>query len=284
MRDTTGPDARMASGSATPIQVRGVRKRFRAKRGVVEAVAEMDLEVGVGEFVSLVGPSGCGKSTLLGIVAGLIPPSYGEVLIEGRRVTGPRPDVGIMFQDPVLLAWRTARANVLLPIEVRGGRQEVRALRERADELLELVGLSGFENRYPSELSGGMQQRVAICRMLIADPDVLLLDEPFGALDEITREYLNVELSRICARTNAAVLFVTHNIQEAVFISDRVVVMTARPGRVAGSVDVDLPRPRALDVVTTEPFQRRVRRVRELLNLGADGARDLPTAQEAVGP
>jgi NitT/TauT family transport system ATP-binding protein len=274
----------MASGSATPIQVRGVRKRFRAKRGVVEAVAEMDLEVGVGEFVSLVGPSGCGKSTLLGIVAGLLPPSYGEVLIEGRRVTGPRPDVGIMFQDPVLLAWRTARANVLLPIEVRGGRQEVRALRERADELLELVGLSGFENRYPSELSGGMQQRVAICRMLIADPDVLLLDEPFGALDEITREYLNVELSRICARTNAAVLFVTHNIQEAVFISDRVVVMTARPGRVAGSVDVDLPRPRALDVVTTEPFQRRVRRVRELLNLGADGARDLPTAQEAVGP
>lgn len=267
------------------VEVRGVAKRFATKGGAVEALASVDLAVRGSEFVSLVGPSGCGKSTLLSIVAGLLRPSEGEALIEGRRVTGPPREVGVMFQNPVLLDWRTARSNVLLPIEIRGGRRAVHEAEERADDLLKLVGLEGFERRYPSELSGGMQQRVAICRMLIADPDVLLLDEPFGALDELTREHMNVELAQICGRTSAAAIFVTHNIQEAVFLSDRVYVMTARPGRVAGVIRVDLPRPRSLDLVTTPPFQDLVRQVRTLLGKeGASGGAPASTLpSEVVG-
>jgi NitT/TauT family transport system ATP-binding protein len=264
------------------VEVRGVTKRFRTKGGWVEALAGVDFLVGEREFVSLVGPSGCGKSTLLNIVAGLIPPTSGSVRVAGRPVTGPPPEVGVMFQNPVLLDWRTARANVLLPVEIARGRRAATSLREAADRLLHLVGLAGFEDRYPSQLSGGMQQRVAICRMLIADPSVLLLDEPFGALDELTREHMNVELAAICARARAAAVFVTHNIQEAVFLSDRVHVMTPRPGRLAGVVEVDLPRPRSVDLVTTEPFQATVRQVRSILNLGA-GAPASPTpSPEAV--
>jgi NitT/TauT family transport system ATP-binding protein len=171
----------------------------------------------------------------------------------------------MMFQSPVLLDWRTARANVLLPLEIAGGRGAVRAARERADELLELVGLGGFEDRYPWELSGGMQQRVAICRMLIADPEVLLLDEPFGALDELTREHMNVELERIFSSSPKAALFVTHNIGEAVFLADRAVVMTPRPGRIAGIVDVPFGRPRDIEMTTGQDFQELVREVRGLL-------------------
>jgi NitT/TauT family transport system ATP-binding protein len=181
-------------------------------------------------------------------------------------------EMGMMFQSPVLLDWRTARANVLLPIELEHGRRAARAAADRADELLERVGLGEFASRYPSELSGGMQQRVAICRMLIAGPEVLLLDEPFGALDEITREAMNVELCRIFDAERKTALFVTHNIQEAVFLSDRIVVMTGRPGTVSGIVEVDLPKPRQIDSVTSAEFQEFVRRARELLNLGAAGS------------
>ncbi len=190
--------------------------------------------------------------------------------MNGTRVAGRTPaEVGMMFQSPVLLDWRTARANVLLPIEVEGGRRAVREAAARADELLELVGLAGFEDRYPSELSGGMQQRVAICRMLIVDPQVLLLDEPFGALDELTREHMNVQLERVVTAQERAVLFVTHSIAEAVFLSDRVCVMSRRPGRVVGAVDVPFARPRDLEMVTSPEFQDRVRDVRGLLDLGA---------------
>ncbi len=233
----------------------------------------VDMSVEPAEFVALVGPSGCGKSTLLNIIGGLIPASRGELFVAGHRVDGPLSEVGMMFQDPVLLEWRTSRDNVLLPIEIRGGRRAVRNFHRHADELLELVGLTGFEEAYPGELSGGMQQRVAICRMLIADPGVLLLDEPFGALDELTREYMNVELARVVSSAAKAAIFVTHNIQEAVFLSDRVFVITPRPGRVVGVVDVDLPRPRSLDLVTTEPFQRLARQVRRFLDLGAEDER-----------
>jgi NitT/TauT family transport system ATP-binding protein len=187
------------------------------------------------------------------------------VLVNGRRVTRTPREVGMMFQSPVLLDWRTARANVLLPLEIAGGRAAVRAARERADELLELVGLGGFEDRYPWELSGGMQQRVAICRMLIADPEVLLLDEPFGALDELTREHMNVELERIFSSSPKAALFVTHNIGEAVFLADRAVVMTPRPGRIAGIVEVPFGRPRDIEMTTGQEFQELVREVRGLL-------------------
>jgi NitT/TauT family transport system ATP-binding protein len=236
----------------------------------VEALSAVDLTVGHDEFVSLVGPSGCGKSTLLNLVAGLLRPTAGDVAVKGARVQGETPhEVGMMFQSPVLLDWRTARANVLLPLEIEGGRAAVRAARGRADELLRLVGLGGFEDSYPWQLSGGMQQRVAICRMLIADPEVLLLDEPFGALDELTREHMNVELERIVGGSGRAAIFVTHNISESVFLSDRVVVMTRRPGRIAGIVDVPLPRPRELESVTSPEFQGLVRQVRDLLAEGA---------------
>jgi NitT/TauT family transport system ATP-binding protein len=251
------------------VEVRGVQKVFGRRAQGLEALRAVDMSVDPAEFVALVGPSGCGKSTLLNIIGGLIPASRGDAFVAGHRVDGPPSEVGMMFQDPVLLDWRTARENVLLPIEIRGGRRAVRDARRHADGLLALVGLTGFEDAYPQELSGGMQQRVAICRMLIADPGVLLLDEPFGALDELTREYMNVELARIVSSAAKAAIFVTHNIQEAVFLSDRVFVVTPRPGRVAGVVHVDLPRPRSLDLVTTEPFQRLAREVRGLLDLGA---------------
>lgn len=250
--------------------VRGVSKRFGTPAAPVQALEHIELAVADGEFVSLVGPSGCGKSTLLNVVAGLLRPSAGEVLVKGSPVRGETPrEVGMMFQSPVLLDWRTARANVLLPLEMEGSRAAVRAARARADELLDLVGLGGFEESYPWQLSGGMQQRVAICRMLIADPEVLLLDEPFGALDELTREHMNVELERIVAGSGRAAIFVTHNITESVFLSDRVVVMTRRPGRIAGIVPVALPRPRELESVTSPEFQALVRQVRDLLVEGA---------------
>jgi NitT/TauT family transport system ATP-binding protein len=250
------------------VDIRGASKRFATKGEDVVALTDIDLSVGAGEFVCLIGPSGCGKSTLLNLVGGLLRPSGGRIEIGGRPVTGPPAEVGMMFQKPVLLEWRTVRENVLLPIEASAGRKGAKASRGRADELLGRVGLQQFEERYPNELSGGMQQRAAICRMLISDPDVLLLDEPFGALDELTRERLNLELARIVSGTDKAALLVTHNIIEGVFLSDRVVVMSARPGRIVDVVDVPLPRPRSLDVVTTPEFTALVARVRQLLELG----------------
>lgn len=283
---TPSPQADAAETGAQPVvEAQALSKRFDTGRGSVEALEGIDLALDRGAFISLVGPSGCGKSTLLNIVGGLIPPTEGEVRVNGRRVTGPPVEVGMMFQASVLLEWRTARANVLLPVEVHGGRRALRDASARADELLRLVGLDGFEDRYPSELSGGMQQRVAICRMLIADPEVLLLDEPFGALDELTRERMNVELARIVETTSKAAILVTHNIQEAVFLADRVYAMTPRPGSFAGIVEVDIPRPRRLELLTTEPFQRLCRDVRTLLDQGAaagdEAERDLQV--EAVG-
>jgi NitT/TauT family transport system ATP-binding protein len=246
----------------------GVGKIFGSGADEVPALDAIDLTVGRGEFVSLIGPSGCGKSTLLNLAGGLLSPTTGEVELNGRPVVGPPPEVGMMFQKPVLLDWRTARANVLLPVETAGGRRAAKAARGRADHLLQLVGLAGFEGRYPSELSGGMQQRVAICRMLIADPEVLLLDEPFGALDELTRERMDVELASIVAQTRKAAILVTHNISEAIFLADRVVVMTSRPGRIAGIVEVPFERPRPISLLTSEAFLDSVREVRALLEAG----------------
>jgi NitT/TauT family transport system ATP-binding protein len=272
------PSGPAAPGTGLAARAAGVGKTFVAEGGgEVVALDGLSLDVRPGEFVALVGPSGCGKSTFLNLLAGLLRPSYGTVEVHGRRVTGPPLEMGMMFQKPVLLEWRSVRENVLLPLELASGRKAARAARGRADELLGLVGLGGFEGRYPRELSGGMQQRVAICRMLISDPELLLLDEPFGALDELTREHLNVELAAVVADTTKAALLVTHNIQEAVFLSDRVVVMSARPGRIVGVVDVTLPKPRSVEVVTEAAFQEDVRRVRDLLQVGQavhDGATD----------
>ncbi|HET9752258.1 MAG TPA: ABC transporter ATP-binding protein [Myxococcales bacterium] len=242
------------------IAVRGLRKEYQASGGPVVALDDIDFAVAEGEFVAILGPSGCGKSTLLKIVAGLLPGTRGEVRLRDLPVDGPRHDVGVVFQSPVLFPWRTVLDNVLLPIEVQGlGRARHKA---HALELLAMVGLQGFENRYPWELSGGMQQRVALTRSLIHEPDMLLMDEPFGALDALTRETMNVELQRIWLEHPKTVLFVTHSIAEAVFLADRILVMTARPGRLAESVPVPLPRPRALDVMSTAAFGAIVHRIR----------------------
>jgi NitT/TauT family transport system ATP-binding protein len=207
----------------------------------VVALSEVDLQVGDGEFVSLIGPSGCGKSTLLRLIADLIPPTAGTVTVAGRSAgeARKRQEYGIAFQQAGLFEWRTVLRNVELPLELRGSRRAER--RARALEMLELVGLSEFAGHYPAQLSGGMQQRVAIARALAVQPPLLLMDEPFGALDEMTRERLQSELLAVCAKTGTSTVFVTHSISEAVFLSDRVVVMSARPGRITASIEVSLP-------------------------------------------
>ena len=248
-----------------------VAKTFVTRGGEeVAAMADVSLDVRRNEFVCLVGPSGCGKSTLLRLVAGLVAPTAGSVSIGGTTVTEPRDDTGIVFQAPTLLPWASILDNVLFPLDMMGRLDA--AGRERARDLLTLVGLAGFEGKYPRELSGGMQQRAGICRALVHDPDILLMDEPFGALDALTREELTIELMRIWQERPKTILFVTHSIPEAVLLADRVVVMSARPGRVAEIIDVALPRPRDFDMEARSEFQDATRRIRELI-FGGRGAR-----------
>jgi len=242
----------------------GIGKSYRAREGDdVEALEDVSLEVREKEFVSIVGPSGCGKSTLLKIVAGLVPASRGEVTIRGRSVREPFPDVGFVFQNAVLLPWRTVLDNVLFSIEMLGLRGPDH--RRRAHELIELAGLGGFEAKYPWELSGGMQQRVALCRALVHDPSVLLMDEPFGALDAMTREEMSLELLRIWEERKKTILFVTHSISEAILLADRVVVMTPRPGRLARVLDVGLDRPRAMEMEFDARFKALSEEIRSLI-------------------
>ncbi len=262
-------DARAPSGQrGRPVyELRGVSKTY-ARRNI-QALGSVDLTLTEGTFASVIGASGCGKSTLLKIMAGLVPPSAGSVMLAGKPVTGPRRDIGMMFQQATLFPWKTALENVLLPIEIRDGKAAARARQPEARQLLELVGLKGFENVYPGELSGGMAQRAAICRMLITEPAVLLLDEPFSALDELTRDYMNMELQRICTARNATAFLVTHSISEAVILSDTVYVMSPRPGRFVEAVEVDLPRPRTLEMITTPRFGALVDRIRSHLDKGS---------------
>jgi NitT/TauT family transport system ATP-binding protein len=237
------------------ISVAGAVKQFE---GGVLAVDHVSLEAAPGEFVSIVGPSGCGKSTLLRLIAGLIPLSDGRIAVNGLEVTQPRQDVALMFQRPTLLPWRTALQNALLPPKL-GGKLDDAAERQ-AYELLQLVGLHGFEHTYPRHLSGGMQQRVALARLLMVGVDVLLLDEPFAAVDQLTRERLNLELLRVHERMSATALLVTHNITEAILLADRVIVMTPRPGRIADVIDVPFGRPREQEMVAEPGFQELVLR------------------------
>lgn len=239
----------------------GLCKTFAG--GAVVALDNASFDIRPGKFVSLVGPSGCGKSTLLRLIAGLIDKTTGQVAVHGQPVTGPRADVGMMFQKATLLDWRTAIENVLLPTEMAG--KVTDKDRKRAADLLRLVGLGDFLFAFPSQLSGGMQQRVALARLLQTGADVLLLDEPFGALDEFTRERLNVELMRIVGEVGATTLFVTHNIAEAIFLADEVFVMTPRPGRIARIVEVPFERPRPLKIQTSPEFNRLVEEVRGIL-------------------
>ena len=230
------------------IQLDGVGQVFEGREGQVRALDEIDLHVQEKEFVTLIGRSGCGKSTLLRLIAGLLPPTSGRIQVDGEPVTGPRRDVSFMFQRPALLPWRSVVSNVMLPVEISGGDQnrDKSAYRDRAHELLELVGLQGFERRLPHELSGGMQQRVSLCRSLIRSPKVMLMDEPFSALDALTRSELSAELQRIQMELATTIVFVTHSIEEAVVLADRVVVLSPRPGRIREIVDITIPRPRTL--------------------------------------
>jgi NitT/TauT family transport system ATP-binding protein len=224
------------------INILGAGQTYRGKRGTVEALRDVTITVGKGEFLTLIGRSGCGKSTLLNMIAGLLRPTTGEITIDGTPVTGPRRDVATVAQRPSLLPWRSVEKNVLLPGEIFGWRKG--DLRERVDHLLDLTGLQAFRNRLPHELSGGMQQRVSLCRALIQQPTVMLMDEPFSALDALTREELAVELQRIHLEMKTTIVFVTHSISEAVLLSDRVAVLSARPGRLSEIVEIDIPRPR----------------------------------------
>ncbi|KIZ47799.1 MULTISPECIES: ABC transporter ATP-binding protein [Rhodopseudomonas] len=246
--DHSTPDQRRAL-----IKIENIEKKFASHSGdVVTALAKVNLDIKEDEFISVVGPSGCGKTTLLRILAGLTSVTSGVVDFDGEILRGPRSDVGIVFQQALLLPWITVLDNVLLSPHLKKDRSE--ATRRRAEGLLAFMGLSDFVRKYPFELSGGMQQRVAICRALMREPKVLLMDEPFGALDAMTRESLNVELMRVCSEQKKTVLFITHSIPEAVLLGDRVVVMSPRPGRISEIIDVDIERPRSLKTMANKRF------------------------------
>jgi len=243
------------------IELQGVSKTYRTRDGDIPSLRPIDFTVGEGEFVVIVGPSGCGKTTLLKMLAGLLTPSGGEVRIEGKSITKPHSNIGIVFQTALLLPWRSVFGNVMMPVEVKGLPRA--AYEQRARDLLRLTGLQGFESKYPWQLSGGMQQRVAICRALVHDPKLMLMDEPFGALDALTREKMNVELQRIQGETGKTVLLITHSIPEAVFLADRVMVMNARPGNIAAVYDIPLPRPRTLDIMANPLFVEMTQKIRK---------------------
>ncbi|MFJ6615355.1 ABC transporter ATP-binding protein [Streptomyces sp. NPDC091289] len=272
-KQQTTPRAPSAAGAgpAAGVRLADVAVRFRSKKRDVTALSDVSLDVAPGEFVAIVGPSGCGKSTLLKLVAGLLTASSGDVLLGGERVTGPRHDIGYVFQRAALLEWRSALRNILLQAEIR--HMEPAQARGRADELIRMTGLTGFEDAYPHELSGGMQQRVALCRALLHEPPVLLMDEPFGALDALTREQMNTELNRIWRNTGTTVLLVTHSISEAVYLADRVVVMSPRPGTVTEIIEVGLPAERDYSETLGRPeFRAAAAHIRDLL--GAVSAHD----------
>jgi NitT/TauT family transport system ATP-binding protein len=266
------PTRRLSARGQPIIRLQGVRKSYSTADGPVLAIADATFSVPEGEFISILGPSGCGKSTLMMIIAGLRPASRGAVLIDETLVAGPQTDVGIVFQSDVLLDWRTALDNVLLQVTIR--KLPIDHYGDKALELLHSVGLQGFEHRYPYELSGGMRQRVSICRALVHNPRILLMDEPFGALDALTREQMQEDLQALWMTERKTVVFITHSIPEAVFLSDRVVVMTHRPGQVDGIVEVDLPRPRDEDTMTSSEFTQYVREIRHMFRLKGRTAHD----------
>jgi NitT/TauT family transport system ATP-binding protein len=254
--------------TARPVyQLRNVSKSYG--NGKIRALDPVDLDLLEGSFSSVIGPSGCGKSTLLKIMAGVTPPSTGSVVLDGVPVLGARREIGMMYQQATLFPWLTALDNVLLPILIREGKAAAKARHEEARELLELVGLEGFQKVYPRQLSGGMAQRTSICRMLITSPQVLLLDEPFSALDELTRDFMNIELQRICLGRNATAFLITHSIQEAVILSDQVYIMSPRPGSFLEVVQIEIPRPRTLEMMTSPEFGEYVRYIRNRLDQGA---------------
>jgi NitT/TauT family transport system ATP-binding protein len=245
--------SQLASSKRAMMEIAGLEKRFMTRSGdTVNALTNVNLDIQENEFISVVGPSGCGKTTLLRILAGLESASSGTIQCDGKQISGPRPDVGVVFQQATLLPWNTVLANVLLPAHLKNDKSE--ATVKRAESLLALMGLQDFAQKYPFELSGGMQQRVAICRALMREPRILLMDEPFGALDAMTREAMNVELMRVWSEERKTVIFITHSIPEAVLLGDRVIVMSPRPGRITEIINVDVGRPRSLQTMATARF------------------------------
>ncbi|MEE8497635.1 MAG: ABC transporter ATP-binding protein [Acidimicrobiia bacterium] len=268
------------------ISLSGLHKTFQTDDLTVEALRDVSAEIGDREFVSIIGPSGCGKSTLLRLVSGLIPPTKGSVHLDEVPVEGPAESIGFVFQAPTLLKWRTVFNNVMFPVEVLASQRKLTASKkeyeDRAHMLLEMAGLDEFTDAYPKQLSGGMQQRVSICRALIHDPELLLMDEPFGALDEFTRERMNEELLRIWRETRKTVIFVTHHIPEAVFLSDRILVMSPRPGTILGEIVVDLPRPRKVEMRESVEFLDQVVATRHLIGIRAGDDSLSPDLQSTV--
>ena len=263
-RNESGYDQQQAQSESVLASIKQLRKQYASRDGDdIVALSDVSVDIKEREFLTVVGPSGCGKSTLLHIMAGVLERTSGQVLLRGRPIDGPRREIGTVFQEPLLLPWRTVLDNVLLPIEVH--RLPLDQYRPKAVELLKLTGLEKFANKYPQELSGGMQQRVSIARALVHDPSILLMDEPFGALDAMTREQMNLDLMKLWAESGKTILLITHSISEAVLLGDRVIVMTPRPGRIADVIDIELPRPRSLDVTATPAFGAYARRVREHL-------------------
>jgi NitT/TauT family transport system ATP-binding protein len=252
---------------------------FPSPQGGLGALDDVSFQVGQGEFVCVVGPSGCGKSTLLRVIGGLLSPTSGQVYLRGDPLNGPCGDIGIVFQKANLMPWRTAMHNITLPLEIQG--LDATLAQQQATDLIRLVGLEGFEQNYPHELSGGMAQRVAIARALIQDPEILLLDEPFGSLDALTRERMNLELLRIWETHRKTVVMVTHNIQEAILLADRVLVMTARPGQITVNLPVTLPRPRSQDVIYSVAFIELARHIREAIGWQGDSVRFGPRGQDS---
>lgn len=245
------------------VRIEGVSKAYETREGdAILALDCTDIMIEPGEFVAIVGPSGCGKSTALGLIAGLLPASSGRILLDGEAVRRPHPKIGVVFQTDLLLYWRTVTENILLPIEIKQG--GVRDYRPRVEQLLEQVGLQGFGGKYPGELSGGMRQRVAICRALIQDPGLLLMDEPFGALDALTREQMIMDLQAMWLSVRNTVVFITHSIDEAVFLADRVIVMSPRPGRIDLDLRIELKRPRRWAVHTDLRFVDYIARIRKI--------------------
>jgi NitT/TauT family transport system ATP-binding protein len=267
-RFAPNPSDRNDGAVIKQVAVLGITKTYRSARGPVTALADISFEVCAGEFVSIVGPSGCGKSTILKCIAGLEPVTCGEIRVADRLVTSPPENLGVVFQRDLLLDWRNVLDNVLITAEFLGLPRKQFA--ERAHTLLALFGLRGVENRFPWELSGGMRQRVAICRALLADPKFLLMDEPFGALDALTRDELNVELQSIWLQDKKTIIFITHGIAEAVFLSDRVVIMDRNPGRIVEELRIELPRPRPLAIRETAAFTRYSGAIRQIMtDIGA---------------
>jgi NitT/TauT family transport system ATP-binding protein len=283
-RTGLAPDQHASAAARAIIETDHLDKIFVTMRNErIHALSDISFTVHEREFVTIVGPSGCGKSTLMKVVAGLVSATRGSVRVAGTAVTAPRRDIGIVFQNPVLLPWRSVMENVLLPAEVQHLPME--AARERARALLAMVGLAEFEDKYPMELSGGMQQRAAISRALVTDPGILLMDEPFGALDAMTREQMNLDLLRIWRESRKTAVLITHSIPEAVFLGDRVIVMTARPGRISRVIEVPIPRPRTLDHMGEPLFGRLTGEIRRLLYApaGAGAAPDGPGEEPGGG-